>query len=152
MWIFAREKLEMTQTMRDFIQRYFFGNFSFYIISLSIFFSCCEELELLETLADEASFYGNHLILEQMKNKAQVLPLRSLMTNTINSDSFKAVSIMKTILEDNKVPVTQDMINLALERKLTDVVETLLPGKYDMEQRKNNYMIKDKENDNITGR
>ena len=103
-------------------------------------------------LADRASFYGNHLILEQMKNKAQVLPLASLMTNAINSDSFKTVSIMRTIMEDNKVPVKQDMINLALERKLTDVVETLLPGKYDMEQRKNNYMIKDKENDNITGR
>ena len=73
------------------------------------------------------------------------------MTNAINSDSFEAVSIMKTMMEDNKVPVTQDMINLALERKLTDVVETLLPGKYDMEQRKNNYIVKDKENDNITG-
>ena len=59
---------------------------------------------------------------------------------------------MKTIMEDNKVPVTEDMINLALERKLTDVVETLLPGKYDMEQRKINYMIKDKENDNIRGK
>ena len=119
---------------------------------MRIFFSCCEELELLETLADEASFYGNHLILEQMKNKAQALPLASLMTNAINSDSFEAVSIMKVFMKDNKVPVTQDMINLALERKLTDVVETLLPGKYDMEQRKNNYMIKDEENDNITGR
>ena len=60
---------------------------------------------------------------------------------------------MRTIMEDNKVPVTQDMINLALERKLTDVVETLLPGKVDMEQRKNSYIIKDedKEKDNITG-
>ena len=124
---------------------------NFYFKSVNIFFSCCEDSKLLENLADRASFYGSHLILEQMKNKAQALPLASLMTNAINSDSFKAVSIMKTILEDNKVPVTQDMINLALERKLTDVVETLLPGKVDMEQRKKNYMIKDKENDNITG-
>ena len=73
------------------------------------------------------------------------------MKNAINSDCYEAVSIMKTIMEDNKVPVTEDMINLALERKLTDVVETLLPGKYDMEQRKNNFLIKNKENDNITG-
>ena len=116
------------------------------------FFSCCEDSKLMGNLADQASFHGNHLILEQMKNKSQVLPLVTLMTNAINSDSIEAVTIMKTVMEDNKVPVTQDMINLALERKLTDVVETLLPGKYDMEQRKNNYMIKDKENDNITGR
>ena len=105
----------------------------------------------MENLADRASFYGNRLILEQLQNKAKVLPLASLMTNAINSDSFETVSIIKTMMEDNKVPVTQDMINLALERKLTDVVETLLPGKVDMEQRKNNYIIKDKENDNIRG-
>ena len=74
------------------------------------------------------------------------------MTQAINSDSPKSVDVIHEMMVKNGMTITQDMINLALERKLTDVVETLLPGKYDMEERKNNYMIKDKENDNITGR
>ena len=74
------------------------------------------------------------------------------MTQAIHSDSPKSVNIVHEMMVKNGMTITQDMINLALERKLTDVVETLLPQKYDMEERKNNYMIKDKENDNITGR
>ena len=48
--------------------------------SVNTYFSCCDDSELLKKLSDNASFFGNHLILEQMQHKSDVLPLELLLT------------------------------------------------------------------------
>ena len=53
--------------------------------SVNTYFSCCDDSELLKKLSDNASFFGNHLILEQMQHKSDVLPLELLLTQAINS-------------------------------------------------------------------
>ena len=104
--------------------------------SLSFFLSCCNDSELLEELADRASFYGNHLILEQIKHKSKVLPLESLLTHAINSDSPKSVAAIHEMLVKNGMNVTWEMIQTAQKRGVTKIIETLTGDPYNAEHEK----------------
>ena len=106
----------------------------------------------MDELADKAALYGNHFILENLKEFSMHLELPSLLKNTILSDNHAAAAVVKEMMDENDVSVTQDMMDLAEERKVTKMLEIIRPGKFDMDQRKNNYLLKKKEKTIITGK
>ena len=61
---------------------------------MNFFLSCCNDSELLEKLADEAAFYGNYVILKQIQHKYKDLPLETLLTQAINSESPESVTVV----------------------------------------------------------
>ena len=105
---------------------------------MNLFLSCCNDSELLENLADWASFYGNHLILEQIQHKSKFLPLESLLTLSINSDSPVSVDIVHEMLTKNGMTVTWEMIQTAQTRGVTKIIETLTGVPYDADHEKEN--------------
>ena len=109
--------------------------------SLSFFLSCCNDSELLEELADRASFHGNNLILEQMQHKSKVLPLELLLTQAINSDSPESVDIVHEMLIKNGMNVSCDMIQRAQRRGVTKIIETLTEVPYDADHEKENVRL-----------
>ena len=106
----------------------------------------------MDELADQAAMFGNISILQILKEFSKHLKLPSLFKNTIFSDNHEAAAIVKEMMDENYVIVTQDMMDLAEERKVTKMIDLIRPGNCDMEQRKNNYLRKDKENYTITGK
>ena len=56
------------------------------------------------------------------------------------------------MMDENYVTVSQDMMDLVEERKVTKMVDLINPGNCNMDQMKNNYLRKDKENYTITGK
>ena len=105
---------------------------------MNLFLSCCNDSELLEELADKASIYGNHLILEQMQHKFQVLPLAYLLSHAIISDSHESVAVIHEMLTKNGKNVTWEMIQTAQKRGVTKIIETLTRVPYDAEREKEN--------------
>ena len=108
---------------------------------LSLFCSCCDDSKLLEELASWAAFLGNHLILEQMQHKSKVLPLESLLTQAINSDSPESVAAVHDMLVKNGMNVTWEMIQKAQKRGVTKVIWTLTGVPYDTEHEKENVRL-----------
>ena len=80
------------------------------------------------------------------------LKLPSLFKNTILSDNHEAAAVVKEMMDENYVTVSQDMMDLVEERKVTKMVDLINPGNCNMDQMKNNYLRKDKENYTITGK
>ena len=106
--------------------------------SVNTFLSCCKNSDLMVKLADRASFYGSHFILEEMQEISKVLPLESLLTNTINSDSPDSVTVVKKMMVKNGMNVSQDMIQTAKKRGVTNIIETLTGDPYNAEHEKEN--------------
>ena len=117
------------------------------------FLSCCLDSKLLTKLADEASFYGNHLILEQMQHKSNILPLESLLTRAINSDSPESVDVIHKMMIKNGITVTWQIIQTAQKRGITKVIWTLTGVPYDAEHEKENVRLSilSQEDQSITG-
>ena len=109
--------------------------------SLSFFLSCCNDTELLEKLARCAALVGNHLILEQIQHKSKVLPLESLLTQAINSDSPESVNIVHEMMIKNGMTINQDMIQTAQNRGVTKIIETLTGVPYDADHEKENVRL-----------
>ena len=107
----------------------------------------------MDKLADKAALYGNNSILEILREFSRNLKLTSLFKNTIRSDNHEAVAVVKEMMDENDVTVTEDMMDLAETRKVTKILELLRPGKYDMDQRRRRkyFLLKNKKNDRITG-
>ena len=103
---------------------------------MSLFCRCCNDSELLDKLAYFAAFLGNHLILEQMKHKFKVLPLESLLTQAINSDSPESVAVVHEMMVKNRMNVTWFMILLAQLRGVKKIIEILTGEPYDAEHEK----------------
>ena len=108
---------------------------------MRFFLSCCNDSELLENLADRASFFGNNLILEQMKDKSKVLPLEFLLTQVIISDSPESVDIVHKMMIKNGMNVTWNMIQTARKRGVTKIIETLTGVPYDADHEKENVRL-----------
>ena len=106
----------------------------------------------MDELANKAALYGNHSILENLKELSMHLKLPSLFKNTILSDNHEAAAVVKEMMDENYVTVSQDMMDLLEERKVTKMVDLINPGNCNMDQMKNNYLRKDKENYTITGK
>ena len=109
---------------------------------LSFFLSCFNDSELLEKLADEASFYGNHLILEQMQHKSKFLPLESLLPIVIRSDSPESVAIIHEMMTKNGMNVAGEMIQTAQKRGVTKIIETLTGEPYNADHEKENVRLR----------
>ena len=107
----------------------------------------------MDKLSDKAAWFGNHFILENLKEFSKQLKLPSLIKNTILSDNHEAVAVVKEMMDENDVTVTEDMMDLVEKRKVTKILELLRPGKYDMDQRRRRkyFLLKNKKNDRITG-
>ena len=105
----------------------------------------------MDELADQAALFGNRSILENLKKFTMHLKLPSLFKKTILSVNHEAVAVVKEMMDENEVTVTQDMMDFAEERKVTKMVDLIRPGNCDIDQRKNNYLRKDQENYTITG-
>ena len=90
--------------------------------------------------------------MENLKEFSMDLKLLKLFKNAILSDNHEAAAVVKEMMDENDVTVTQDMLDLAGERKVTTMLEIIRPGSDDMDQRKNDYLLKDKENYTITGK
>ena len=108
----------------------------------------------MDELADQAALFGNRSILENLKEFSMDLKLLKLFKNAILSDNHEAASVVKEMVDENDVTVTQDMLDLAEERKVTKIINFLRPGNYDydIDQRKNSFLLKDKANYTITGK
>ena len=144
MWKLSDSKIEMTQKIKDFIQRYIcFVSKTEVRFFEFILHSCCVDSKLLEELADYAAFVGNHLIFEQMQHKSKVLPLESLLTQAINSDSPKSVNIVHKMMIKNgtRWTITCDMIQTAQRRGVTKIIETLTDVPYDVDNEKSNVKL-----------
>ena len=96
----------------------------------------------MEVLADLASFFGNHNILEILEPKSRSLPVENMMMRAIESDSSEAVAVVRRMLTQNLIPVSQIMIDTAQERKVADIINILSPGQFDAEQEKKNCRLK----------
>ena len=105
---------------------------------IKLFLRCCNDSNLLEWLADLASFYGNENILKILEPKSRSLPLENMMMRAIESDSSEAVAVVRRMLKQNLIPVSQIMIDTAQKRKVADIINILSPGQFDAEQEKNN--------------
>ena len=90
--------------------------------------------------------------MENLKEFSMHLKLPSLFKNTILSDNHEAAAVVKEMMDENYVTVTQHMMHLAEERKGTKMLELIRHGNCDMDQRKNNYLRKAKENYTILGK
>ena len=91
--------------------------------------------------------------MESLKEFSSHLKLTSLFKNTIRSDNHEAVAVVKEIMDENDVTVTEDMMDLAEKRKVTKILELLRPGKYNMDHRRRRkyILLKNKKNYGITG-
>ena len=92
-------------------------------------------------LAFCASSLGNHLILEQLQHKSKFLPLESLLTQAINSDSSESVDVVHEMLPKNGMTITWEMIQTAQKRGVTKIIETLTGVPYDAEHEKENVRL-----------
>ena len=108
---------------------------------MNFFLSCCDDSELLKKLADFASFLGNHVILEHIQHKSKDLPLETLLTQSINSDSPESVDIVIKMLKKNGMTVTRDMIQAAQKRGVTKIIETLTGVPYDADHEMENVKL-----------
>ena len=72
---------------------------------------------------------------------SKVLPLESLLTNTINSDSPDSVTVVKKMMVKNGMNVSQDMIQTAKKRGVTNIIETLTGDPYNAEHEKENVRL-----------
>ena len=79
--------------------------------------------------------------MEQMKHKSKVLPLESLLTKAINSDSPESVDIIHEMLIKNGMNVTWEMIQTAQKRGVTKIIETLTGVPYDADHEKENVRL-----------
>ena len=106
----------------------------------------------MDELADKAALFGNHFILENLKEFSSHLQLTLLFKNTIHSDNHEAVAVVKEMMDENE-NVTQELMDLAETRKVTKILELLRPGKFDMDHRRRRkyILLKNKKNDRITG-
>ena len=75
-----------------------------------------------------------------LEPKARSLPLENMMTQAIESDSSEAVAVVRRMLTQNLIPVSQIMIDTAQERKVADIINILSPGQFDAEQEKKNFI------------
>ena len=108
----------------------------------------------MEELAEKASFFGNHSILDILKTFATHLKLQltSMMIDAIKSDSFQAVEILNTLMIQNQVPITHNIVDLAKNRKILKIVKAFNTGEYDIEQIKDEAMLRIRESTLITGK
>ena len=111
----------------------------------------------MDELADKAALYGNHSILENLKEFSMHLELLTLFKNAIHSDNYEAAAVVKKMMDENYVTVTQDMMDflffmMAEKRKVTKMIEIIKPGSDNMDQRINDYLLKDKAYYIITGK
>ena len=90
--------------------------------------------------------------MENLKEFSMHLKLPSLFKNTVFSDNHEAAAVVKEMMDENYVTVTQDMMHLVEERKVTKMVDLINPGNCNMDQMKNNYLRKDNQNYTITGK
>ena len=128
------------------------------------FFSCCLDSKLLTKLADWASFYGNHSILniiQKIKDEdtnsldastatglygfvmnlastwfSPKLPHKLMMENAIKSDNFETVAIVSQMMRKNGMTVTSAMKQTAQKRSVTKIIENLTGIPYDAEHEK----------------
>ena len=103
---------------------------------MNFFLNCCNDSELLKKLADEAAFYGNYVILKQIQHKYKDLPLETLLTQAINSESPESVTVVSKMMKKNVMTVTSDMIQAAQNRGVTKIMETLTGVPYDADHEK----------------
>ena len=108
---------------------------------IKTFSRCGKESDLLEYLAESASFYGHQQILEILKPISKHLPLEDMMHNAIESDSSEAVLAVSDMMRKNGVRVTQEMIQTAQERKVTKIIETLTSESYNVVEEKEKRQI-----------
>ena len=105
------------------------------------FLSCCLDSKLLTKLADKASFYGNHFILniiQQIKNEH----MNSLMMeNAIKSDSPDSVVVVSQMMRKNGITVTSAMKQTAQMRGVSKIIETLTGVPYDADHEKENVRL-----------
>ena len=72
------------------------------------------------------------------------LKLPSLFKNTILSDNHEAAAVVKEMMDENYVTVTQNMMDLVEERKVTKMVDLINPENCGMDQRnKTKYFCSD---------
>ena len=107
-----------------------------------LFLRFCNHSDLLEELADLASFLGNHNILKILELNSRSLPVENMMMQAIESDSSEAVAVVRRMLTANTITVSQIMIDTAQERKVADIINILSPGQFDAEQEKKNCRLK----------
>ena len=77
-----------------------------------------------------------------MQHKSKVLPLGSLLTLAINSDSPESVDIVHDMMVKNGMNVTWEMIQTAQKRKVTKIIGTLTGVSYDADHEKENVRLK----------
>ena len=128
------------------------------------FLSCCLDSKLLTKLADEASFYGNHFILniiQQIEDEDMnsldastgLLPHKLMMENAIKSDSPDSVAVVSQMMRKNGITVTSAMKETAQKRGVSKIIETLTGVPYDAEHEKENVRLSilSQEDQSITG-
>ena len=108
---------------------------------MNFFLRCCDDSKLLEKLAEEASFYGNHIFLEQIQHKSSDLPLQALLTRAINSDNPESLDIVNKMMKKNGMTVARDMIQTAEKRGVTKIIEALTGVPYDADREKENVRL-----------
>ena len=77
-----------------------------------------------------------------------------MMHNAIKSDSSEAVLVVSDMMSENRVRVTQEMIQTAKERNVTKIIETLTSKQYngDEEKKKRIQEIMKKTSKNFIGK
>ena len=76
-----------------------------------------------------------------MQHKYKVLPLASLLTKAINSDSPDSVAIINKMMVRNGMTISRKMIQTAQTRGVTKIIETLTGVPYDAEHEKENVRL-----------
>ena len=144
--------------------------FSVYMKSDTLkLFSCCLDSKLWTKLADKASFYGNHSILDIIQNIedektnsldastatglcgfvtnlarswfSPKLPHKLMMENAIKSDSAASVVVVSQMMRKNGITVTSAMKQTAQKRGVSKIIETLTGVPYDAEHEKENVRL-----------
>ena len=133
------------------------------------FHSCCLDSKLLTRLAYQASFYGNHSILniiQQIEDEdtnsldastasglcgfvtnlarswfSPKLPHKLMIENVIKSDSPDSVVVVSQMMRKNGITVTSSMKQTAQMRGVTKIIETLTGVPYDAEREKENVRL-----------
>ena len=128
------------------------------------FLSCCLDSKLLTKLADKASFYGNHSILniiQQIEDEdtnsldastasglcgfvtnlarswfSPKLPHKLMMENAIKSDSADSVVVVSQMMRKNGITVTSAMKQTAQMGGVSKIIETLTGVPYDADHEK----------------
>ena len=108
---------------------------------IKTFSRCGKDSDLLEYLAENASFYGHQQILERLKPKSKDLPLEVMMQKTIESDCSEAVAVVSDMMSENGVRVTQEMIQTAQKRRVTEIIETITNVPHDVDREKENIIL-----------